>query len=257
MKRILSLLLAGMMVLGMASCTSGEANSTTTAGATTEATTTRRVITTPPPISEDKPSDLEDWTLLELASDWHYKIFKCPYTDAEGNPKGDAGGVFLYDTDEMAQWMNEKGEEWYKNPDVIAEMAAWDTKTAPMGDRYDRLGDGNSPIGWAGDYHGIVCYTTFELTAEQMELVGKAEANDIYMNVFYDNAFYVYINGVPVFSHDAGGEAGDWVDSMVFVDFEEGIDIRKILKEGTNEIVVTLKDCWGGREFIMSLECQY
>lgn len=136
-------------------------------------------------------------------------------------------------------------------------MATWPTATAPMGDRYDRLGDNGSPIGWANDTHGIICYATFNLTAEQMEWVGKAELNDIYMNVFYDNAFYLYINGELVFFEDANGGEGDWNEAQEPVDFMDGVDIRTILKAGENTVVAKLKDCWGGREFIMGLECVY
>lgn len=258
MKKILSILLAGMMVLGMASCGSADADSTT-AGTTTAVTTTKRVITTPPSMpDDDRPDGVDDWTLMELQTNWHYKLFNCPTLYNSGAE----GVAFDPEQDEMAKWLAEKGEEWYKNPDVIAEMATWEVQTAPMGDRYDGLGDGNSPIGWSGDKHGIICYTTFELTEEQMGWVELAEENDIYMNVWYDNTFYIWINGTLVYSHDGMGASqdnggADWNDALEFVDFDEGIEIGDILKQGENTIVVSLKDGWGGREFIMSLECQY
>lgn len=250
MKKILSLLLAGMMLLGMASCGNEDpADTTTTAGTTTAKTTTTTAKTTRP--QEVRPDDLpDDWTLLASQYEWHYKLFNCPFDR-------DNGAIFPEETDEMAQWLAEKGEEWYKDEALLAEMATWPTATAPMGDRYDNLGEGNSPIGWAGDVHGIICYATFELTAEQMEWVAKAGQNDIYMNIFYDNAFYLYINGELVYSDDANGGEGDWNEAQEPVDFAEGVDIRTILKEGENTVVAKLKDCWGGREFLLGLECVY
>lgn len=251
MKKILSLLLAGMMLLGMASCTKDAPDTTTPAASTTTTagTTTKKPVTTLPQV--ERPDDMpDDWVLLESQYEWHYKLFNCPFDR-------DNGAIFPEETDEMAKWLAEKGEEWYKDPELLAEMATWPTATAPMGDRYDRLGDNGSPIGWANDVHGIICYATFNLTAEQMEWVGKAEINDIYMNVFYDNAFYLYINGELVFFEDANGGEGDWNESQEPVDFMDGVDIRTILKEGENTVVAKLKDCWGGREFIMGLECVY
>ena len=216
MKKILSLLLAGMMLLSMASCTSEDPADTTPAGTTTTTvgTTTKKPVTTRPQIQ--KPDDLpEDWTLLESQYEWGYKLFNCPFDR-------DNGAIFPEETDEMAAWFAEKGEEWYKDPAVLADMATWPKATAPMGDRYDNLGDGNSPIGWGGDVHGIICYATFTLTAEDMEKVAKAGLNDIYMNVFYDNAFYLYINGELVYFDDANGGEGDWNESQEPGDFMEG-----------------------------------
>lgn len=261
MKKLFALLLAGLMVFSMASCADDNtdpADTTTGGNTTTVATTTKPAITTPPSIEPEDPNALDNWTLMPLETDWHYKIFNCPTL----TNSGDEGTSYDPDQDEMAQWLAEKGEEWYKNADVLSEMAGWDIQTAPMGDRYDRLGDGNSPIGWAGDNHGLICYTTFELTAEQMNWVAAAEQNDIYMDVWYDNTFYIWINGTLVYSHDGEGApqnsgGADWNDALEPVDFDEDVDIRKILKEGENTIVVTLKDGWGGREFILALECVY
>jgi hypothetical protein len=250
MKKILSLLLAGLMMVSVVACTTDTPDATTTtpaASTTTVKTTTQK--TTHEQI--ERPDDMpEDWILLESQYEWHYKTFVCPFNR-------DADPQFDPETDEMAKWLAEKGEEWYKDPAVLADMATWPKATAPMGDRYDKLGDGNSPIGWGGDTHGLICYATFELTAEQMEWVAKAELNDIYMNVFYDNAFYLYINGELVFFEDANGGEGDWNESQEPVDFMDGVDIRTILKEGENTVVAKLKDCWGGREFLFGLECVY
>ena len=262
MKKLFSILLAGLMVFGMAACAGETATDETTVpgdGATTPgATTIRPAITTPNMDPGGSPEGFEDWELLELATDWHYMIFNCPTLHSSG----DEGTEYDPEQDEMAAWLAAKGEDWYKNPDVIAEMAAWDVKTAPMGDRYDGLGDGNSPIGWAGDAHGLICYTTFELSAEQMTWVAAAGINDIYMNVWYDNTFYIWINGTLVYFHDGEGApqgqgGADWNDALEGVDFMDDVDIREILKEGTNEIVVSLKDGWGGREFILGLDCIY
>ncbi len=248
MKKLLTLLLAGLMVFGLVACTTEEPADTTVGGDTTVATTTKKPDVTPaPPVTTD-PNKPDDWTLLEAASDWHYQLFTCPFVR-------DAEVQFDPETDEMAKWFAEKGEEWYKDETLLAEMATWPTQTAPMGDRYDALGENNSPIGWANDVNGIICYQQINLTAEQMEWIAQADEYNIYMDVFYDNAFYVYINGTLVYSHDANGGEGDWNESMEPVDFQ--VDVRDLFKEGANDIVVTLKNCWGGREFIMSIECLY
>ncbi len=253
MKKIFSLLLAGMMVLGMAACATEENPDATTngqGGATTTVGTTTRPLTTPEPTEPVNPNSPADWTLLEKASDWHYKIFTCPF-DREGL------GAFIPEEDTMAAWFEEKGEEWYKDPAVLAEMAEWDYMTAPMGDRYDALEDNGAAdtSGWAFDDNGIICYQQINLTAEQIEWIKVAQDDSIYMDVWYDNAFYVYINGTLVFSHDANGGEGDWTDAVTPVDFD--VDVRDLFVEGDNDIVVTLKNCWGGREFIMSIECLY
>lgn len=264
MKKFIAILLAGLMVFGMVACAGQTADTTTDGGSagdpagTTAATTTQRVITTPAPADPRDPSIPDDWTLLELQTDWHYKIFNCPTLV---NSAAD-GVQYDPDQDEMAAWISASGEDWYKNETVFAEMATWPTQTAPMGDRYDGLGDGNSPIGWAGDAHGLICYTTFELTEEQMGWVAAADINSIYMDVWYDNTFYIWINGELVYSHDGEGApqsngGADWNDALEPVDFADGVDIRTILKQGENTIVVSLKDGWGGREFILGLECIY
>ncbi|MBQ8288141.1 MAG: hypothetical protein IJX76_05145 [Clostridia bacterium] len=221
-------------------------------------TTKKPIITTPPAPEIVVPSEPDDWTLMAQYTDWHYKVFYCPTlygSSAEGT---------LYDPeqDEMAAWIAEKGEEWYNDEGVLAEMATWDVACAPLGDRYDGFGEGGSPIGWADDYHGLICYTTFELSAEEMSWVEMADINDIYMDVWYDNTFYIWINGTLVYFHDGEGApqadgGADWNDALEPVDFMDGVDIREILKEGPNEVVVSLKDGWGGREFIMGLECIY
>ena len=234
--------------------------STTEPADTTQmpAQTTRAPITTPPPPVITEPCLPDDWTLMPLLTDWHYRTFYCPTLYNNSNE-----GV-LYDPyeDEMAAWLEEKGDGWYKNPDVLEEMSNWPTRTAPMGDRYDALGENGSPIGWSGDDHGLICYTTFELTGEEMSWVEMADVNDIYMDVWYDNTFYIWINGTLVYFHDGEGapqdEGGnDWNDYLEPIDFMDGVDIREVLKEGTNEIVVSLKDSWGGREFILGLKCVY
>ncbi|MBQ8382351.1 MAG: hypothetical protein IJX47_04000 [Clostridia bacterium] len=266
MKKLFTLLLAGLMVFSMASCAGDNTDADSTDGSNAAATTTKantttaqKTVTTPDVIDQkDDPETPDDWTLMSLKTDWHYKLFNCPtlYSSV------DEGVAYDPELDEMAAWLTEKGDEWYKDETVLTEMAGWNVNTAPMGDRYDGLGDGNSPIGWSGDVHGIICYTTFELTEEQMGWVAAAEINDIYMDMWYDNTIYIWINGTLVYSHDGEGApqnqgGDDWNDALEPVDFMEGVDIRDILQAGENNIVVSLKDGWGGREFIMALECVY
>ncbi len=255
MKKFLTLFMACMIVFGMTSCAAEEASTTVpnndTPPATTTSPTTTTNSTSPIPLpgtTDEKPDTPADWTLLPEQTDWHYQIFYCPFN---------ANAAVKYDpaTDDMVKWMTEKGEEWYKDEAVLAEMKSWPTHTAPMGDRYDALGDGNSPIGWSGDKHGLICYQTVTLTAEQAEWLTYCEEYSIYMNIFYDNCIYVYINGTLAFSNDANGGEGDWNNAMEPVDFH--VDASKLFHEGENDIVVTMKDGWGAREFIMAIECMY
>ena len=77
----LCILLAGLMVFGMASCAGDTTADSTTVGGdgTIVATTTvKPAITTPDIGGQDDPSGFEDWELLPLATDWHYQIFNCP-----------------------------------------------------------------------------------------------------------------------------------------------------------------------------------
>lgn len=245
MKKVLSVLLAALMAASMVACGGDDAAETTADAATT--TKAPAAQTTVAPSGDDEveePDDEpEEVTLMADDYEWHYMLFNCPYVGAEG-------GSFTPETDEMAAYLADH-PEWYTETET---MAAWPTAQAPFGDRQLGGPEGSSPIGWAGDVHGIMLYTTFELSAENYELVKNAEPGEVYMNMFYDNAIYMYINGTLVFSHDANCGAGDWNESQSFVDFSGDFEnINEVLKEGTNEIAVSLKDCWGGREFIMGL----
>lgn len=249
MKKVLTVLLAVLMAGSMVACGGDDAATTTAAAGTTTAaaTTTKAPSTTQAPDETEEPS--KEFTLLPDDAEWAYKLFMCPYTPG---PNGNEGGSFDPATDEMAQYI-EANPEWYKNAATLS--ADWTKAQAPFGDRTSGFTEGQSPIGWAGETHGIMLYTTFELTADQFALISAASGQDVYMNLFYDNACYVYINGTLVFSNDANCGPNDWNEAQEPVDFNaEGLVYSELFKEGTNEIAVSLKDCWGGREFLMGLE---
>ncbi len=253
MKKVLSVILAALMTASMAaglvSCNDDQGNSASTDNNTTApAATTVKPVVTDAPDDPDDPDDSakEDWTLMADDSYWNYMLFECPFTGEQ-----DGTGTFPEDTDEMAKYIADH-PDWMTDYET---MKTWEKYQAPMGDRALALGDGNSPIGWAGDTHGILLYGSFELTAEQLQLVKESNQGDICMNMWYDNTIYIYINGELVYSNDANCAAGDWNDKQEYIDFD--VDIREILKEGTNEVTVSLKDCWGGREFLMGIECIY
>jgi len=250
MKKVLTLLLAALMVTSLFACGNDSDNKTdttpasTTAASTTAASTTAAA-TTKAPDEPQQPTEDKSFTLFEDTLDWAYKVFNCPYTPGSN---GDAGGSFDPATDEMATYITEN-PEWFKNGATLT--ADWPKSAAPFGNR----ATSQSPIGWEGDAHGLMLYTTFDLTADQLALLKTAKEGDVYMNLFYDNTCYIYINSTLVFSEDASCQSGDWNEEQEPVEFNaDGLDLASLFKEGTNEISVSLKDCWGGREFIMSLE---
>lgn len=248
MKKVLTLLLAALMATSLFACGSDSDDNTdttpasTTAASTTAASTTAAATTKAPDEPQQPTTENKSFTLFEDTLDWAYKVFNCPYSGSG------AGGSFAPATDEMATYITEN-PEWYKNGATLA--ADWPKAAAPFGDR----AASQSSIGWEGDAHGLMLYTTFDLTADQLALLKTAKEGDIYMNLFYDNTCYIYINGTLVFSEDANFQSGDWNEEQEPVDFNaDELDLASLFKEGTNEISVSLKDCWGGREFIMSLE---
>ena len=134
--------------------------------------------------------------------------------------------------------------------DADYDVSEWQTANAPLGDRL-----GSSPIGWGGidqEPHGLLCVTKFNV-----ESLDELADTEFYMNIFYDNTIYVYINGNLVFSHDGQNADGDhvnepdWVDNYTDKDFTESIN--QFLVEGENTLAISLLDGWGGRELDLAI----
>lgn len=134
--------------------------------------------------------------------------------------------------------------------DAGYDVSEWQTANAPLGDRI-----GSSPIGWGGwdqEPHGLLCVTKFNV-----ENLDELADTEFYMNIFYDNTIYVYINGNLVFSHDGQNADGDhvndpdWVDNYTDIDFTESIN--QYLVEGENTLAISLLDGWGGRELDLAI----
>ena len=213
---------------------------------TTAITTTTGNRTTTDQSNPDTPTPTTTLAILEFQTEWHYKTFLCPYDSTT------VGGSFDPETDEMAKWLAEQGDQWYIH--AIDEMKTWDITIPPLGDRFD-FSTGIS-TDWQGDRNGIILYTTFNLTAEDLKKIQSAGQNDIYMELFYDNTISIFINGTHVYEHNNGTDGWDWNDELSVVPFNSTSDIRSILREGENTVVVSLKNTYGGREFIMCMEAK-
>lgn len=268
MKKIVALFLSVTMMLGTAtalcSCKKGDTTPTTAASAeskpsdsVTTAKPTTSSVTTSQPL-ESKPD--ADGCLIEIESEWHYKVFAAPYNSTGPN------GSYPEDTDEFAAFLRD--HNWEPGaltlPEgIIDEMKDWQVAAAPFGDC--DAGYDNSDIGWSDDNHGLIVYTTFVI--EDLAEFRK-NFNSLEIYTWFDNTPSFYLNGKLFFHKDTGltGNPGDWVDGITYFDFDspkfsdyvpEGItsyaDLIDLLVEGENTFVATLKDAWGGRMFCLEL----
>lgn len=264
MKKLISTILCAAMIISgasaLVSCNKADDTSTTTADAakTTAATTTATVTTTKapddpvtPPTTEPKTTTVEPELILG-DQEWHYKVFSCPYSATGPN------GVYDEDLDEFEAYFRDKSwdHDAANIPDgLIDEMKEWPTAAAPFGDG-DSYVD-HSDIGWTGDNHGLIIYTTFKID----DLAAFKNAYDtIEIFTWFDNTPTFYLNGKLIFRMDTNCTANpaDWVDSVTLLDLSdneyagEGIesnaDLIDLLVEGENTFVIVLKDAWGGRE---------
>ena len=66
----------------------------------------------------------------------------------------------------------------------------------------------------------------------------------------------MYLNGVEIYQNDGECVVQDWASGeWNLVDYREALE--GALVEGTNHIVVTIKDAWGGRNMNMGLYCHW
>lgn len=274
MKRKVSLLLAALMIVSMtatlASCGGNQAETTTEGGTTTSAaSSTTSSAKSPNPTVPSNPTTPEstngplytgDLPLVEADNEYAYKVFNCPYSSTG------AGGTYDAEQDELLQYMSQYA--WATDdltiPDAAMEdIKSWTDKvTGPFGDcNVSAYGYSNADIGWTDQNHGLMVYTTF--TIDNLEEF-KATYEDLYMVFWYDNTPSVYINGTLVFHMDTEctGNPGDWVDTFTDVipddDEDERFteasrDMLSLLVEGENNVVIILKDAWGGRECCFEL----
>lgn len=263
MKKLISTILCAALIIGgasvLASCNKADDTSTTTAEAkkTTATTTVTNVTTTKapddpvtPPTEPQTPTVAPELILAD--QEWHYKVFSCPYSSTGPN------GVYDESLDEFEAYFRDKSwdHDAANIPDgLIDEMKSWPTAAAPFGDG-DSYAD-HSDIGWTGDNHGLIVYTTFKI--DDLEAF-KSAYDTIEIYTWYDNTPTFYLNGKLIFRMDTNCTANpaDWVDGATLLDLEdnefagEGIesnaDLIDLLVEGENTFVITMKDAWGGRE---------
>lgn len=285
MKRAATLFLAALMTLSLAACgdngdtstvedSRSQSPSKTTApknssdkgnggtpAKTTDATTEAAA---PPPLEEN-----EDLILVPVDATYKYKTFECVY-----NGSG-AGGS--YETDALKDFMDSYG--WDMGAAEIPDSAKTaideftDSAAGPFGYSmdgsfdingvYDKDGNplsNNPDVDWTGDNHGLICSVTFEI--ENLEEF-KQKYDDLYLYFWYDNTPSVYLNGRLVFYYNTEltGNPGDWVDTPTVVDAALMEDLgdqtmMDLLVEGTNTVVIVLKDAWGGRECAFELDAQ-
>ncbi len=198
---------------------------------------------TEPETEETEASTTETGYVFEEMSTWHYKTFVCPYTDGSGVVGGSAANGYFEETDdEMAEFLNEN-PEWYKDTTMMSE---WEEADAPFGDRISTIIAAQTDFILDPDNtNGLMVYKTFN--------IDSLENTTFEMNSFYDNTVYIYVNGELFYTDDANCGSGDWYDDMGVVECntEEGKTLNDFLVEGENYIAVSLKNCWGGREFEM------
>ncbi len=273
MKKVLSVILCIAMFMSLAamftSCSNNSADTTTAEGTEAPTTTTADAKTTTaeikkPDVTTADGSTVEIPESLTLIApyeqEWHYKVFFCPYSSTA------AGGTYDAEQDEFEKFYLD--HSWEHDADdlpngLIDEMKEWPTVVGPFGDR--DTGVDHADIGWTGDNHGLMLYTTFNI--DNLEEFKKNYANfEIW--VWFDNTPTFYLNGKKIFRMDTNctGNPGDWVDTITFIDPEDvkyaeyfaddittANDIFSYLVEGENTLVVTLKDAWGGREFDLEM----
>lgn len=270
-RKITSLILVMLMVLGVfaaSGCTSNNASTAdtgssadttvadttasetadeTTAEDTTAGETAAEETTTAPPETEAEPADSSSGYIFEEYSEFHYITFACPYTDGTGVVGGSAAnGYFDEESDEMAAFIADN-PEWYKD---TALMESWDTADAPFGDRIGSMFAADTPfVNDPQIVNGLMVYKTFEITDLGPDMIYT-------LNMFYDNTVYLYINGKPFFIKDANCGTGDWNEGYEPISYNIDntvLTIKDFLVEGENYIACSIKNCWGGRELDMSL----
>jgi len=190
-------------------------------------------------------STKRDVYVLPTNSTWNAKAFECPYTDGDGNIDGGAaGGFFDEATDMFKQYIT------VENPGFTTDYAtleSWPTFVA-------NLNDSTPDLGWVGSTHGLIAHTSFELTADELADLKTCDEWRAYGN--YDNAIHMYLNGVEIYQNDGECVVQDWASGeWNLVDYREALE--GALVEGTNHIVVTIKDAWGGRGMNMGLYCHW
>lgn len=269
MKRSSTIFLAALMIVSMtatlASC--GGNGDTTTAGGTTDApkSTTKNPGVTNPPETSDGPdtgfSYVEPTVLIAADSEFSYKVFSAPYSATGPN------GTYDEAADELAAYM--AGYAWEMGADKIPESALTDIRAytdkanGPFGDAngVEGLGYTNTDIGWSGDNHGLICRATFNI--ENLEQF-KKDYKDLVLTMWYDNTPSIYLNGTLLFymNTDLTGNPGDWVDAFNDIDpygshsdylTDAAATMMDLLVEGENDIIIVLKDAWGGRECCFEL----
>ena len=199
--------------------------------------------------------------LVERDGGWHYKLFHMQYTGQDGDRVN--LGTFDPETDTMAQYMeryNWKMGDRGLPKGVLEDVSSWSTAKGPFGD------DGSyheSDIGFAGDNHGLMICTTFEIL-DLEELLYTYEKLNLYCH--YDNTVSIYLNGTLVYRHSID-ETGtpDWNgDYECLNTYYEDVNayfigddaMKQLLIEGKNTLFAMVKDAWGGRVLVLGLTCQ-
>lgn len=288
MKKIASLLLAALMVATLASCGDSEETPAGSSGASSDNGGSSAVTTTentPASTSADPgntPESTEGDTdttpttpaggstliLVSPTATYKYRVFSAPYS------AGGAGGEYDPAADELADYMSGLG--WNLGDaelpaDALNDIKAFeDEAQGPFGDcdvsRYwdenEEPLSNNADVDWAGDNHGLILYTTFNI--ENLEQF-KEQYEELLVYFWYDNTPSVYLNGKLVLyrNTELTGNPGDWVDNFDLVDpgdvaFEPlGDDtLMDRLVQGENTLVIVMKDAWGGRECCFEIDAE-
>ena len=199
-------------------------------------------------------------TLVKRNGTWHSKLFSMKYTGVDGDRENP--GTFDPETDTMAHYMRQHG--WAIGdktlPDTVLEDAAdWEVAVGNFGDdgSYEEV-----DIGFAGDNHGLMICTTFEI-ADLEEF--KYTFNKLNLHCHYDNTVSIFLNGTLVYRHSID-ESGtpDWTGGYEHLNtyFQEvnayfiGDEaLKELLVQGQNTLFAMVKDGWGGRVLVLGMDC--
>lgn len=190
-----------------------------------------------------EPEEEKTGYVFEQMSTWHYSTYFCPYTDGSGVVGGStSGGYFAEEDDDMARFIAEN-PEWYKDN---ALMSSWDEADAPFGDCINSMLAADTDFVSDPNTNGLMVYKTFTIDDLSEDTLYE-------MYCFYDNTVYIYVNGELYYYSDANCGSGDWNGAYELIPCNTAEDktLRDFLKEGENTVAVSIKNCWGGREFDM------
>lgn len=200
------------------------------------------------------------FVLVRRHGEWSYKLFSMKYTGADEDRENPA--TFDPETDTMAEYMRQ--HNWTMGDkslprSVLDDVASWEVVTGNFGDDGDYE---EVDIGFAGDNHGLMICTTFDI-ADLEEFRYTFKKVNLYSH--YDNTVSIYLNGTLVYRHSID-ESGtpDWTGDYECLNtyyqevnayFIGDDELMNLLVQGQNTLFAMVKDGWGGRVLVLGMDC--